>query len=353
MKGLLAAALLPIGGFESPGWFVLAIPLVALAWLAARTRPEPTLAWPAIEEARAAGGRGVDPVGVLSGALRAAAALALVAALAGPLGPERELRTHHDGLDLLLVVDTSGSMRALDAEVDGVWRTRLDLAREVVSRFALHRVAEGDRVGLVAFGDTAFTQCPLTDDGTLLEAALARVEAGMAGESTALGDALALAVKRVSAGGSEPATERRGPAAGRLVVLLTDGRANAGSVPVEVAMALAGSRATRVHTVGIGSEGEVAMAGRRGGVERRTERHDLDEVTLRQIAHASRGSYFAARSSEDLAAVYDEIDRLERVPREAPPRVAGEVRPEPFLAAAGGLLLLELAVARVLWRRIP
>jgi Ca-activated chloride channel family protein len=230
----------------------------------------------------------------------------------------------------------------------------------VVSRFARDRVAEGDRVGLVVFGASAFTQCPLTSDGNLLAAALERVEAGMAGEATALGDALALAVKRVIAGEEEPEAagprrtrEGARPIAGRLVVLLTDGRSNSGSVPPDVAAALAAFHRTRVHTVGIGSRGEVAMAGGSRGRELEFERHDLDSAALQQIAAATGGRFFHALSSGDLGGVYDEIDRLERVPRAAPPQFQGAPRPEPFLAMAWGFALLEILAIRVLWRGIP
>jgi Ca-activated chloride channel homolog len=345
------------GGFAEPFWLALLLPVAALfLWRAVRRRPA-ALAWPALPEARSAGARPHDPVGGAALLLRAGAVLALVLALAEPVGREREVHLHHAGLDVVLVVDTSGSMRALDAQVRGEWRTRLDLAREVVGRFAVQRVADGDRVGLVVFGESAFTQSPLTNDGALLAAALDRVEAGMAGEATALGDALALAVKR-AAGGEGPAALLEGrpgaPRAGRVVVLLTDGRANAGSVPTDVAAALAAASGTRVHTVGIGTTGdEVAMPhpSRQGTLH--FERHDIDEAALEQIAAANGGRYFHARTSGDLAAVYAAIDALERVPRPAPPRVAGAPAPEPFLAAAGLLLALELALARVLARRLP
>ena len=254
----------------------------------------------------------------------------------------------------MLVVDASGSMRALDAQTEGAWRTRLELAREVVERFAAHRVADGDRVALVVFGDRAFTQCPLTGDDALLAAALGRVEAGMAGEATALGDALALAVKRVGGDTHLEPGQGREPRAGRAVVLLTDGRSNAGAIPTEVATALAMERGVRVHTVGIGSEGEVAMADTRsGGRRRELERHDLDAATLTRIASATGGRAFLARSSADLAAVYAEIDQLERVGRDAPPIAIGTPQPEPALALAGALLLLEIALTRVLGRRLP
>lgn len=364
MTALLAELLEP-GRFHFEGSAALAAGVTAalavaaaLVALALRRRGPRALAWPALAEARAAGARRGDPALWLGAALRAAAVLALALAVAGPARRGELPPETRPGLDLVLVVDASASMRALDAEVGGAWRQRIELAREVVARFARARAGAGDRVALVAFGDTAFTLCPLTGDGALLAAALARVEAGMAGNATALGDALALAVKR-AAGGSRAGTHVpvTGPAAapreGRLVVLLTDGRSNAGAVPVDVAAALARAGATRVHAVGIGTRGEVAMAGPTGARELRLARHDLDAETLRAVAGTTGGRYFEARSAADLAAVYAEIDSLERPGRELPARPSGEPRPEPFLAAACLALALELGVARGLLRRTP
>ena len=350
-----AAALLrevlgwPVVGFAEPGWLWFA-PLVVLWALAcALRRSGPALAWPALTEARAAGARELDPVGFATTTLRVAASLLLVAVLARPMGSEQEVRLRHEGLDVVLALDASGSMRALDALSGGAPRTRIELAKNVVARFAGHRVADGDRVGLVVFGDRAFTQSPLSSDGALLEDALGRVEAGMAGEATALGDALALAVKRV--GGT--ATGMTAPQAGRLVVLLTDGRSNAGQVPPPIAWGLARDAGVRVHTVGIGTGGRVAVANDRGGRELELQRHDLVPETLRQIAEQTGGRYFAARTPADLARVYEEIDALERISRDAPPRLLGAPVPEPFLAAAGGLIALQILLARILARRLP
>jgi Ca-activated chloride channel family protein len=351
------AALSQLSGFAAP---VLGCVLAALAlwvaWRALRTSPT-ALAWPASSEAAAAGARRQDPVRWAALGLRVAALLALAAALAGPLGPPPSSHPTEEGLDLVLVLDGSGSMRALDAVVDGIPRTRLELAREVVARFARHRVAQGDRVGLVVFGEHAFTLCPLTQDGRLLEAALGRVEAGMAGEATALGDALALGVERlVTTRGAETAdaaTMAGARRAGEVVVLLTDGRSNAGSVPPDVASQLATQLGVRVHTVGIGGEGEVAMATKRGGRALETERHDIDRVTLTAVASRSGGRFFAARSSADLPVVYQAIDQLERVRREAPEPAGTVPEPEPVLALAGVMLGLEILLARVFARRLP
>ncbi len=335
-------------GFAEPGWLLLAPVLLAALGVAA-WRQRPALAWPALPEAHAAGARAIDGWAIANGLLRVGACLLLLGVLARPMGSEQEVSLQHEGLDLVLALDASGSMRALDATAGGNPRTRLERAKEVVARFASHRVADGDRVGLVVFGDRAFTQSPLSSDGALLGDALARVEPGMAGEATALGDALALAVKRV--GGS--ATGMTAPEAGRLVVLLTDGRSNAGQIPPPIAIGLAREAGVRVHTVGIGTGGRVAVANDRGGRQRELQRHDLDPETLEQIARETGGRSFAAREPSDLAGVYDEIDALERVVRDAPPRLLGAPVPEPFLAAAGGLVALQILLSRILARRLP
>jgi Ca-activated chloride channel family protein len=341
------AALPEITGFLWPALGIALAGLGAAACLAlAASRPR-RLAWPATRAFAAARTRRFDVVRGLALLLRAAVLVLLAGALAGPLGPAPSARSRSEGLDLLLVLDTSDSMRALDADLGEQPRTRLELAREVVARFALHRVAGGDRVGLVVFGDTAYTHCPLTSDGRLLRAALERVEPGMAGTATALGDALALAVKRLHA------ARAQNPALRPLVVLLTDGRSNADSVPPDVATALAAQLGIRVHTVGIGGTGEVALATPGGGRSLETSRQDLDAETLERIAAASGGRYFPARSSADLAAVYEAIDHAERSVRETPHERLGQPAPEPLLAAAGLLLACELLLARVAGRRLP
>ncbi len=366
------AASVGIDRFERPLWLLLGLPAAAAWIIAVRTRPA-SLAWSAFAQIRNAGGRRFDFIQSVSNLLRAGCVVALLGVLAGPVGLHRLPPEPGYGLDLVLALDASGSMRALDAEQRGENRTRIALAREVVARFAEHRAEVGDRVALVVFGESAFTQCPLTSDGRLLADALDRVEAGVAGEATALGDALTLAVKRalgasavpgvgssvgsgaLPAVGSATTPPARDWTAGRVVVLLTDGRNNAGALSVELATAVARTEGIRVHTVGIGSAGaEVAMAPAEG-VSRsgpRFERVDVDTDALRRIASSTGGRFFSARSSEDLDAVYREIDALERIARPLPPRIHHSDRPEPLLALAGSFLIAEIAAARVFRRRV-
>lgn len=349
MNALLQAlqARAGIDAWNEPAWLVAAALAGAVAWslgIIGRTRH---LRWPALDEARRAGLRRVEWLRPTATTLRACAIAALVALFAGPVGIHRLPPPPGEGLDLMLVTDASDSMQALDTRVGGAARTRLDLAREVVSRFARQRAAAGDRVGLVVFGDAAFTQSPLTSDGRLLAAALERVGPGIAGDATALGDALALAVKRLARGDGD---------AGRVVVLLTDGRHNAGAFAPDEAAALAAATGVRVHTVAIGTAGRaVAMArpDQRSGDARTFERVDVDGAALARIAAATGGRFHAARGSADLVRVYDEIDRMERVARRRPPRLRRESRRESLLAVAGILLLAEIALARVLHRRLP
>ncbi len=348
LAALLAAQ--GIDDFEAPERFFIGLALAVVALgIASRWRPA-ALGLPTWRQARGPGVHRLDPVRGAALGLRAATLAALAAVLAGPIGIALAPPEPGRGLDLVLVVDASGSMRALDARGESGWRTRLALAREVVSRFAEQRTAEGDRVGLVVFGETAFTQCPLTSDGKLLTAALERVEAGMAGEATALGDALGLAVKRALAGAGKAPFEP----AGRVIVLLTDGRHNAGALSVEAASVLAKAEGLRVHTVAIGSTGaDVAMATGGAAGPPRFERHDVDADTLEQVAEITGGRFFPAWRTRDLEAVYDEIDALERVTRPLPARLRRTERPEPLLALAGGLLLCEVALTRAGRRRLP
>jgi Ca-activated chloride channel family protein len=335
-------------------WLWALLPLAAVAIFIAAQSPAGCIEWPGLTEAQVAGATRRDRVRVGSLALRACALVALSVAIAKPVVIHHAPAEPGHGLDLVLVVDASGSMRAVDTQIGAERSSRIELARRVVARFAETRVAAGDRVALVVFGESAFTPCPLTSDGRLLRASLARIEAGIAGEATALGDALGLAVKRAIAGRASASTD--GPVDGRAIVLLTDGRNNAGVLSLEVATAVARAEGVRVHTVAIGTAGaEIPVLTTESGAATglNFERHDVDTGALTKIAAATGGRFFSARRSDQLDAVYHEIDALERVARRLPPRFRSSDHPEPLLALAGACLFMEIAIARVLRRRIP
>jgi Ca-activated chloride channel family protein len=233
--------------------------------------------------------------------LRTAALVLLLLAAARPqlYNVSREVRT--PGVDIVLALDTSGSMRALDFKIDGDPVTRLAAVQKVVGEFIEKR--RNDRIGLVVFGDEAFTQAPLTLDKGLLLGLVGKMEIGMAGDRTAIGSAVAVAGKRLK--------DVAGQA--KILILLTDGRHNAGEVtPVQAAEAVR-AVGVKVYTIGVGGKGPAPFAvdtifGRRI-VEQMV---DLDEETLTTVARLGGGRYFRAADSEQLAEIYDIIDREEK-----------------------------------------
>ena len=227
----------------------------------------------------------------------------LLAALARPTAPGDTVVQPVSGRALVLVIDLSGSMEREDFTLDGRTSDRLSVVKRVAADFLERRA--GDRVGLVLFGKEAFVAAMPTFDLGALRATLDGAGIAMAGRSTAIGDALGLAIRAL----------RDDPAGEKAIVLLSDGTNNSGSVEPESAAALAASLDVRVHTIALGSD-----APTRGGL-RTAVSADLDEDTLRAVSDTAGGRFFRARSREELGAVYTEIDRLERADVPAPPVV--------------------------------
>jgi Ca-activated chloride channel family protein len=225
----------------------------------------------------------------------------------------------------MLAVDLSGSMSEEDMDLGGRPVDRLTAAKAVLADFLDRR--EGDRVGLLVFGQRAYTLTPLTLDLTTVRQQLGDSVVGLAGRETAIGDALALAVKRLQA---QPAEQR-------VVVLLTDGVNTAGVLDPTKAAELARDAKVRVHTVAFGGGGAVSVFGFRlpvpGG-------DDIDEAGLQRIAETTGGRFFRARDTESLAGIYAEIDRLEPIRR---PGQAVRPRIERYPLPLGLSLALALA----------
>jgi len=233
------------------------------------------------------------------------------------------------GRDLMLAVDISGSMRARDFRLDGQPAARLGVVQAVAGRFIARRT--GDRIGLILFGARPHVLAPLTYDRPAAAALLEQAEVALAGEYTALGDALALAVKRL----------RQRPAESRVVVLLTDGANNTGAVPPRQAARLAAEAGVRVYTIGVGRAESVA-APNRSGPWRSGAQDDLDRQTLEAVARITGGRYRHALDTSDLEGIYRELDRLEPTLGEAARAYrARALYPWPLAAA----LLLSFALA--------
>ncbi|HCH63300.1 MAG TPA: hypothetical protein DFR83_10875, partial [Deltaproteobacteria bacterium] len=258
---------------------------------------QPRLAWPSFalsQDRRTLR----QSVAFLPSLLSSLGLACLIVALARPQLVDRQRVVEREGIDILLVLDTSGSMKADDYTVGRRRVTRLRAAKEVIGRFVDGR--PDDRIGLVVFGDVAFTQVPLTTDQRAMRAFLDQVDIGMAGQSTAIGDAIAIAAQRMKA---LDAPER-------LVILLTDGDSRTGMDPREAAKAAA-ALDIKVYTIGMGSSGGGGIFGGMFG-----QGSSLDEETLKNIAQITNARYFRADDTRSLEAVYNTIDELEKTTAE-------------------------------------
>lgn len=239
-------------------------------------------------------------------ALLALSLVALVLALAGPRIGERVSRVQREGIAIMMVIDTSGSMAALDLLTPERERTRLEAVQDVFEQFVLGGGELGgrpdDAIGVVSFARYADTAAPLTLDHENLVAVARNLEITRlrAEDGTAIGDALGLAVERL----------RESPAQSRIAVLLTDGVNNAGVETPSSAAELARSQDVKVYTIGAGSTGIAPVRDQRGVL--RSVPVQIDEATLRDVADRTGGRYFRADNADALVDVYAEIDRLER-----------------------------------------
>ena len=200
------------------------------------------------------------------------------------------------------MVDTSGSMKALDFKIEGENTDRLSVVKQVLKKFVQKR--QGDRISVISFGDYPVTLSPLTLDTSSLEDTVDEMEIGMAGESTAIGSALGLAIKRVKDIKAED----------KIIILMTDGRSNSGDVsPLQMA-GVAKELGIKIYTIGIGASDGKAPFLVNGFFGKRVvyQNLDLDDKTLIEISESTSGKYFNALDSDSLSGIYDDIDKLEK-----------------------------------------
>lgn len=223
----------------------------------------------------------------------------LVMAAAGPRWTGKPSKIPSEGRNLMLVLDISGSMEEADFVIQNKPVRRWDAVQAVADAFIKKR--EGDRVGLVLFGERAYLYAPLTFDLKTVSNLLSEADVGMAGTQTAIGDALGIALK----------TMADVPAESKVVVLLSDGAANAGRMKPLEAADLAAKMKVKVYTVGAGSD-MMRMGGLFGMVSF-AHGDEIDEKTLKEIAEKTGGKYFRAKNTPELLEIYKEIDALEPV----------------------------------------
>jgi Ca-activated chloride channel family protein len=272
--------------------------------------------------------------------LRGLVLVLLVVSLARPQAGQRLENVSTLGVDIVIALDVSGSMRAEDFQPDN----RLQVAKQTVRRFIDGRTA--DRLGLVIFAGLATTRSPLTLDHLMLQQSLDQVGfAPSDQDGTALGMGLATAVNRL----------RDSSARSKVVVLITDGVNNTGQIGPEAAAEAARALGIRVHTIGVGSEGEAPVPVDLGsmGTQYVMQRVEIDEEVLTEIARTTGGQYFRATEASALEQVFEHIDELEKTEIESRERILySELFPYALLPAVLLLLLERLLVATRL-RRIP
>ena len=324
-------------------WFLVLAPL---PWLVRRLAPaatgqEPALRVPFFGRWQQLGERGVSKR--TDGArlpllLLWSTWLLLLLALARPTWIGDPVELPNSGRDLMMAVDISGSMKIEDMEVSTSLVPRIEAVRRLGAEFMERR--SGDRVGLILFGSNAYVQSPLSFDTATVQRFLLDARIGFAGQDTAIGDAIGLAVKRL----------RERPAQSRVLILLSDGKDTASSVTPDDAARLAQELGIRIYSIGIGAD-QLTVPGLFGssfGSRRVNPSAELDEAGLQRIATVTGGRYFRARNPAELAGIYQELDQLEPVEQ-----ATASYRPRQALGylPLGLALLLSFALALYqLWR---
>lgn len=261
-----------------------------------------------------------------------------IVALARPQSTNRWEKVTTEGIDIVMAMDISGSMRAMDFRPN-----RLEAAKDVGIEFVNSR--PDDRFGLVVFAGESFTQCPLTTDRAVVTNFMNELKFGMVEDGTAIGMGLATAVNRIKDSKTES----------KVIILLTDGVNNQGEIGPVTAAELASAYGIRVYTVGIGTMGLAPfpvkdMFGR--SVVQKME-VEIDEEVLRKIAVLTEGKYFRATDKEKLKSIYKEIDQMEKTQLDV--KQFSKLKDEYFPWLLGGLILLglEIILRYTVFRTIP
>ena len=273
-------------------WIFWLAPLPLIAWwlLPPRKRFRPSVRVPFLHRLQAAGGTTANDsaqqnTGLL--VIRSVVWLLLLAALACPQWLEPAIERSIPARDLLLLVDLSGSMDQQDfTDASGNSVNRLTAVKEVLGEFLARQ--EGDRVGLIVFGDAPFLQVPFTTDLTLCQQLLDETEVGMAGPRTALGDAIGLGIQQFE----------NSDVPNKTIIALTDGNDTSSGVPPTEAARIAKDRDITIYTVAVGDPATVGE-------------EQLDEESLRTVSSVTGGKFFLAMDREELAGIYDQLDQIE------------------------------------------
>ncbi len=275
--------------------------------------------------------------------LRSIVIVLLVAALARPQYGNEQTKVTTEGIDIVLAVDVSGSMLAEDFEIGGNRYNRLYITKQVVKDFIEKRT--NDRIGLVVFAGRAYTQCPMTLDYEMLLQLLEKVGIGMIEDGTAIGSAIGSSVDRL----------KNTKAKSKVIILLTDGRNNAGEIDPFTAAEIAKTFDIKIYAIGAGTKGLAPFPAFDlfGNKVMRQVKIDIDDDALQEIAKITDGQYYRATDTKSLREIYNQIDKLEKTESEVIQYTEYSELFHYFLLPAFGLLLCELGLTKTRLRKIP
>jgi Ca-activated chloride channel family protein len=329
--------------FAHPYLLLLLLLLPVLAWLKGRLGQSSAFVYSSVDLVRPVAGLKRSRAGAVLASLRWIALALFVVALAQPRLVRGESHVKASGVDIVVAIDLSGSMASEDFAVPGGRINRINLAKEVLSRFIENR--PNDRIGLVAFAGRAYIASPLTLDHDFLQANLDRLRLGLIEDRTAIGSALMTAINRL----------RDIPAKSKIIILMTDGQNNAGKIAPLTAAEVAQTLKMKVYTIGIGIRGQAPFP-TTDWMGRRYDRMvdvDVDEDTLKKIADMTGGRYYRADSTSMFRQIYAEIDKLEKSEVEVKKYEHYDELFGHVTMAGLVILLLEMAVGHTVWRKLP
>ena len=327
-------ATLSFGGldFAAP-WVLLALLLLPLLWWWRRRRRRGAIVFSRAGVLARGPRAGQGVVRALS-ALRLIALALCIVALARPRTGARAETSLTEGIDIVIAFDISSSMLAEDFQPNN----RLEVAKARIKEFVTNR--QSDRIAIVPFAAEALTQVPLTTDYPVVLAAVDAIQSGQLEDGTAIGTAIVTAANRL----------RSAPGRSRVMVLMTDGESNRGSIDPRTAAQAAAQFGIRIYTIGVGTEGMAPVPVGRGlyGLRYENRPVKIDEVLLTDVARTTGGRYFRARDAQALQRIYEQIDRLERTPVKSRTYVRFTEEYRWPLGVALGALALELLL--LAWR---
>jgi Ca-activated chloride channel family protein len=269
--------------------------------------------------------------------LRMAAIAILIVILARPQSTNSWQNSSTEGIDIMLAMDISGSMRAQDLKPD-----RLEASKDVAASFINGR--PNDNIGLVVFAAESFTQCPLTTDHTVLLNLFKDVQPGIIQDGTAIGLGLANAVSRI----------KDSQAKSKVIILLTDGVNNQGEIAPVTAAEIAKTFGVRVYTIGVGTQGKAPYPFQTAfGIQYMDVDVEIDEPTLKQIAATTGGQYFRATDNASLKEIYSEIDKMEKTKISVQEYSKKQEEYKNWALLLFSLLLVEILLRNTLLRNIP